>query len=160
VPQRRPVSVTIIGLFWKLIGITYFLGGLTSSCVIMNPAMLELMNDARPGAESSWRIGLVLLSVSGGFVWYSADGFLKLRPWARISIEMISWLALATFIGFGVYLITLLKHQPEVFFAGLGAPMGPVMSAICATGVVLLLAMIGLLRGTTIREAVQRGMMR
>ena len=154
-PQRRPVSITIIGWFWKFIGIFYCLGGLTSNWTVLNPAMLELMNETRPGAESSWRIGLVLVSVSGGFVWYSAVDFLKLRAWARTSIEAISWLALVTFIGLGVYLITLLNHQPEVFFAGWGAPIGPVMSAICGTAVVVLIVMIGLLRGTTIREAVR-----
>ena len=154
-PQRRPVSVTTIGWFWKFTGILYCLGGLTSTFAVMNPAMLELLDETRPGAASLWRIGLILLSFSGGFVWYSAVGFLKLRAWARTSIEIISWLALATFVGLGVYLITLLNHQPEVFFAGWGAPVGPVMSAICATGVVVLIAMIGLLRGTTIREAVR-----
>ena len=154
-PQRRPVSVTIIGWFWKFLGIVYCLGGLSSTCVVSNPAMVELMNETRSGVEASWRIGLVLLSLSGGFAWYSAVRFLKLRAWARTSIETISWLALAAFIGAGVYLIWLLIYLPQVFFAGWGAPMGPVASAICGAAIVVLIVMIGFLRGRTIREAVR-----
>jgi hypothetical protein len=155
VPQRIPVSVAIIGWLWKFIGIVYFLGGLSSTCAVSNPAMLELMNATRSGAATSWRIGLVLLSVSGGFVWYSAVGFLKLRAWARTSIETICWLALVAVMGLAGYFINLLFRQPEVFFTGLGAPIGPVVLAICGAAAVVLIVMIGFLRGATIREAVR-----
>ncbi|MBW2290780.1 MAG: hypothetical protein JRG94_00560 [Deltaproteobacteria bacterium] len=153
--QRRPVSITIIGRFYKIIGISYFLGGLGSTCAVSNPAMVKLMSETQPGAGSSWRIGLVLLSVAGGFIWYSAIGFLDLRAWARASIETISWLVLATFVGGGVYLSRLLIRMPEVFFAGLGAPVGPVLSAICGAAIVVWIVMICFLRGRTIREAVR-----
>jgi hypothetical protein len=154
-PQRKPVSVAIIGRFYQFIGICYFLGGLSSTCAVSNPAMVKLMSETQPGLELSWRIGLVLLSVAGGFTWYSAVRFLELRAWARTSIETISWLALATFVGVGVYLSRLLIHQPEVFFAGWGAPMGPVLSAICGAAIVVWIVMICFLRGRTIREAVR-----
>jgi hypothetical protein len=115
--------------------------------------MVELMNEARPGAAGTWRFGTVLLGVSGGFVWYSAAAFLRLRAWALTSIEAITWLALLACIGMGLYLVTVLTRQPEAFFAGWGTPVGPVLSAICGAALVVLIGMIGLLRGRTVREA-------
>jgi hypothetical protein len=97
--------------------------------VTFNPATLELMKDARLGGDSAWRFGLVVLGISGGFVGYSGVSFRKLRAWSRTSLEMVSWLALVACIGIGVYLISLFIGQPEVFFAGCGAPIGPVLLA-------------------------------
>jgi hypothetical protein len=135
------------------IGIFCCLGGFSTTCTAFNPAMVELMSEARPGAAGAWRFGTVLLGVSGGFVWYSAAAFLGLRAWARTSIEATTWLTLLACIGMGGYLITLLIRQPEVFFAGWGTPVGPVLSAVCGAAVVALLAMIRFLRGRTVREA-------
>lgn len=152
-PQPRPVSVTVIGRLWMFIGIFYCLGGLSTAFTAFNPAMVELMNEARPGSAGTWRFGTVLLGVSGGFVWYSAAAFLRLRAWALTSIEAITWLALLACIGAAGYLVTLYVRQPEVFFAGWGTPAGPVMSVICATALGVSIAMIRLLRGRAVREA-------
>jgi len=122
--------------------------------VAFNPATLELMKDARLGGDSAWRFGLVVLGISGGFVCYSGVNFLRLRAWARTSLETISWLALISCLGLGVYLISVFIGQPEVFFAGWGAPIGPVLLAICGASGVVFIVMIGFLRGRTIREAV------
>ena len=53
----------------------------------------------------------------------------------------------------GVYVLRLSIRQPEVFFAGWGAPMGPVLLVMCGTAAVVLIVMLGFLRGTTIRKA-------
>jgi uncharacterized membrane-anchored protein len=137
----------------------YFFGGVSSAYVMTsNPGLIELMK-----VEPAWRLGvfkLVLLGVLGGFVWYSGVNFLRLRAWARTSVETISWLALVIFLGIGVYFITLFIRLPEVFFfSGFPSPspvpLGPVALAICGMAVVVLIVIISFLRGKTIREAVR-----
>lgn len=131
--------------------------------MLSNPALVDLMEEARPvAAGPTWRFGLpglVAMGLLGGFVWYSGVSFLRLRAWARISLEAISWLALVAFLGIGVYLIRLFIGLPEIFFfSGLDpsarVPLGPVLLATCGIAVVVLIVMIGFLRGNTIREAV------
>ena len=110
---------------------------------------------ARPGAGPTWRFGLILLGVASGFVWYSGTSLLRLRAWARTSIEVISWLALVAFLCLGAYVMAILNRQPEVFFAGVPVPIGPVLLAVSGASVAVLIVMVRLLRGRTIRDAVR-----
>ena len=152
-PQRRPASVTIIGWLFTFFGAIQCIGGLSTACVAANPAFVELMADAQPGAL--WRYYPLVAGVLGGFAWYSGRSFLGLQGWARTSLETISWLGLAGSLAAGVHVVGLYFRQPEVFFAGIGAPIGPALLVVCAMAAVVLSVMIGFLRGATVRAAVR-----
>jgi len=91
--MKRPITLLVVAWFWILIGL------LLSTLFI-----LGLIDDVTRG-QGYHLIGLALLLLFGIFIPICGIYLLKLRPWARISLEVISGVSLVISWGFMAWLI-------------------------------------------------------
>jgi hypothetical protein len=105
---------------------------------------------------------LVLQSIVAILAVGAGTALLRLKAWARMTLEVLSWLALAYCVGFGIYWMyiwfSMARHTPDGgvgriadIFQFMGALMGAVVIAVFA---VPLWIMIRYLRGSEVRAAI------
>jgi hypothetical protein len=112
--DARPTAVGVIGWSWVVLGTLMVLGG------GLGLAMAWLMSELGISAQSLNTTGLGGLGLSGwvarhlvpmsmwqgvigAVVLYIAIMFLRLRPWARTVLEVLTWVTLAYTVGSGLY---------------------------------------------------------
>ena len=173
--MKRPRSVTVIGWIW--IGIGSLM--LFSSMMALTMFVVQVRPHFEGAGAGSgldklpWfgrfflRNVEVFAAAQAGlaiFVIVSGRYFLKLRLWARTSLEAVSWLGLAYVVGFGIFFgITFIRT-----FASGEVQGGPPFVFIAIVVPIMLVVMVGVhavplgviiwfLRGKTIRGAMNRG---
>jgi len=173
--MQRPRSVTVIAWIWIVLGALTFFPGvlLLAALLVMDVPLVSPPGPALPKSFplaflilhwlGRWTPIVLILWTAGGCVaLVSGIYFLKLRTWARTSLEVLSWLGLL-YLGY-LTLYNLLEWI-IVAFPGGPRPMPVVrdMRAVIGgiAGIVifvvasatLLILMIKFLRGETIRNA-------
>ncbi len=169
---KRLTSVTVIGWLWICIAIFMALSGIMSSLMFflfIGPEMQEAQKQLSEQAESVFfpmflfeYFGVLsLLQVAFAiFVIFSGIMFLKLRSWARLSLEVISWLSLLYIVVFGIFWVFSWVTITGQAATGDGAEMlgafqviGAIMgTVICLVFAVPLGFIIRFLRGAELRQ--------
>ena len=170
----RPTGLTITAWLWIVMGVLMLFSGLMGAIAYFTIGHMGPLPEAPPDAPAVFGVMtslfeyfglLVLAQAAVAIVAVSAGiALLQLRAWARMAIEVLSWLAFAYFVGFGVLWLVMwlamtgdMPHGGEHMGAGmiqvLGAAMGVVVTALFA---VPLAIMIRYLRGAEARNAVSR----
>jgi hypothetical protein len=164
--SERPTALKVVSGLWFGLGVWKLLA--TSLSFIHLIGLQIAMADSSPamgfGAgimpwmlAGGWVLTLVqwgiaaLITVSAYYLW-------KLRPWARLSLEIVSWVSLVVVAGFGAFwmyvFLEATSHAPRSMRAQFDW-MGWLALALF-TGVSIALGVsIGLLRGRSIRAAVR-----
>ena len=177
---KRPAAVTALGWIFIAVGALMVLSatfGLFTSAIMMRAVP---QGEIPPFPKEAGWAGVVFTLVfryfgvlaaaqiaAGVFTIVTAASFLKLKAWARTTLELLNWMELAYLIGFAILWVTVwismsaeIPHetaQGALFPSGLfgafgafGAVMGVVGILVYAvpTGIV-----IWLLRGRTVRGA-------
>jgi lysylphosphatidylglycerol synthetase-like protein (DUF2156 family) len=102
------------------------------------------------------QLGLAVVAIVAGIQ------FLKLRPWARAALEILSWISLIYVVGFGLFWVSTWSTMTGQFPQQQDAPfdmetfkiVGLVMGAFVTLAFAVPLAiMIKYLRGKVVREA-------
>jgi hypothetical protein len=172
--RARPTAVSVIGWIW--VGLAALMAFSGAMAFVAHRFVVGPMRRAMPLAEGTpppefnpvfgflfqYFDSLALVQVAfAGVILYSAVMFLRLRPWARVSVEAITWLALVYVVGFGVFwVLTWLRtvpvetppsvQVPSGAFQVLGGGMGTVITLVFSVPLVVLLTF---LRGTPVRAA-------
>ncbi len=175
---RRPAAVTVIGWVWIGLAALKGLSGafaFVAYTFVLGPQLRALGPAAGPppgefGLVSGFlahHFGALALAqvVVAVVILVSAIMFLRLRAWARLSLELVTWLAIAYIVGFGAFWVTAwLQLAPAVpptarpnfpataFRVG-GAVMGATMMLMFGAAFVVLLRS---LRSATVRTAFSR----
>ena len=170
---ERPRSVTVLGWLWLVVAV-FGLGK-----ALVNLAVWKVLEPAAPSlfgnlADRVPRLPFLrpLLShltlvISAQALWWAAVvvaaiGLLRLRRWARVTIQGVCWALLAYILGFAVFWATLWPEvpvrgasaaSPATFRAGEFAGLLAVSAFVGAA----LITMIVLLRSRKVREAFARG---
>jgi tellurite resistance protein TehA-like permease len=98
---------------------------------------------------------LALLQAGFGlFGLWSGIHFLKLEPWSRTALEVLTWVLLVFVVAFGIFWlfmwIWMARNAPSLAFTVMGAVMGTCITALYA---VPLGIMLKYLRGEKVRNA-------
>jgi hypothetical protein len=111
---ERPKAVTVIGRLWIVLAALSLFRSLVNLILwsVLQPALPSLFNMAVTQQPQTWFLeplfrhfvawetARALLAVAIGV---SAYFFLRLRPWARVAIEVVTWLALLYAACFAVF---------------------------------------------------------
>jgi hypothetical protein len=171
---KRPRSVTVIAWVWIITGVLMVV---SSVVLLLAYTMVKKMAAGQPfppampaeleallplfghvGLSISIQLASAVITLVAGIA------FLKLRAWARTTIEAICWLSLLYVVGLGIYgtfsLAGLAGNMPRGAlpvsggaFTAVAVVAGIVVTAVFA---VPLAVMIRSLRGREIREAVRK----
>lgn len=162
----RPKAVTIIGRLWLVLAV-YFLGK-----DLVNLAIWKVLQPDAPSIFGSFGIQeprLRLLRplfahmtafLTAQAVWWAVVGvaafaLLRLRPWARVAVQGVSWVLLAYGAALGLFWVLLPGRGvgvPALSHQALG--LVSLVAVLAAAG---LITMIVLLRAPRVREAFERG---
>jgi len=170
---EEPASVKVIGwLFIAVAGIMIISG--TMAYMVQNsmkqtagtfpPPTADMPGSFQFMAILFRHVGL-LAAVQVAFgvvVIFAGTQFLKLRPWARTALEVVSWLGLVYVLGFGTFMVVswvgMSNRMPVASSAQGAPPMFGIMGLV--TGVVVIavwtvpiVLIIKILRGPKIRDA-------
>lgn len=173
----RPTSVTVISWVWIVIGCLMILGGAMG---FFSYTMMQEMSGGQafpselpPDVPGSFKPMMVIFSnfqiIAALQVFIaiiaivSGIQFLKLRSWARTTLEGLTWLSLTYIIVFGLYWIYMWvsmtgsipqEHmQPGMeYFKYFGVIMGTIVNLIFGAPLVIMLIK---LRGSVIRNVVK-----
>lgn len=100
--EKRPTAVSVIGWFWIIVG--GFMTLASVSVLLQEPPSESLIREmSKDSSLGAWvfrhYVLFALLQVAVAQVAIvSGIGFLRLRKWARIALEVLSWLGVA-FVG-------------------------------------------------------------
>jgi hypothetical protein len=108
--NKRPMCITVIGWFWIIIGVVIFLGS-----VMMLFSFFVVRIDQ---INQSILIPLVLIPISILII-ASGISFLKLKPWTRKILEILSWLAIILSFGDGIFGVVHLSSYKPLLWDGL-----------------------------------------
>lgn len=170
--RKRPRSVTLIGRVWLVLAVLYMLRSLVNLIFwkllqMGAPGLLRSVAEQSPYAwflRPLFRHLAALMSVqviASALVGFSAYQLLRLRPWARVAMQVVCWFALAflgSFTAFWAWFwpkaaAAQAATDPsfsEHSYGEIGLLAGVVIClAVCAG----LAVMIALLRGSKVREA-------
>lgn len=165
---KKNTSVKVIGWIFIVIGGLMIFSGVMalivhSSIRQMGGSFPPMSSDA-PGSFHIMAtlfehiVPLVTIQITFGvFMSYAGSQFLKLRPWARAALEIISWLGLAYVICFGIFFINSWVNISTPAHDTM-PPMFNTMGLITAIVIVIVQAapivvIIKFLRGPAIRDA-------
>ena len=167
--KMRPTSVTVIGWMFVIFAILLVLSGCMSFIFAelirkMPEAYQEMPIDinqlfkSMPFAFSSIMIFSILQIVYGVVILVSGIYFLKLKSWARITLEVISWFGLlATLVSavLGVLGFTAsLKVLSELGFTQINIVLGIIVYlVITIIFIIPIIVIIKALRGRVLKEA-------
>ena len=120
------------------------------------PAMRNAPMDAGSGVVLGLHYVFAIAAIAAGVQ------FLKLRPWARATLEVLSWISLALVAVLGVTWMVM-WNSIVMKMLGPGAPTGTLFAiglgvdlALVALSAIPLWMMIRFLRSTPVRAAMQR----
>ena len=170
--MERPTGVTITAWLWIVMGglmiLSALMGGFAYT-MIGNMGPLPPPSSDMPAGSAVmgyfFRYFGVLLLLQGIValiaIWAGAS-LLRLKQWARTTIEVLSWIGLLYMVGFGIFWVytwvAMTSEVPPhggqvdpVSFQLMGAVMGVVITAVFA---VPLGIMIRYLRGAEVRTAI------
>lgn len=171
--SKRPTGITITAWLWIVMGIlmvpTGLMGGFAYSTMQHMGPPPTVPPDMPPGfalMTGMFRyFGFLLIAqtVVAILAIWGGIALLKLKAWARTTIEVLSWLTLLYCLGFGIFWIylwiSMTGQMPKGgapvdtnMFQIMGAVMGLVITAVFA---VPLWIMIRYLRGAEVRTAIQ-----
>jgi hypothetical protein len=173
---KRPTSITVISWVWIGIGILMVFGGFMG---FISYAVMQVMSEGQPFPpdlppefQAEFKPMMLLfrnfhILAGAQFIIaiiaiLSGIYFLKLRSWARTTLEGLTWLSLLYIIAFGIYWvyiwISITGNIPQdemgrgmEYFKYFGAVMGAVINLMFAAPLVI---MIVTLRGKTIKSVV------
>ena len=168
---RRSTSITVIGWIWICIAAFMAFSGFMASVVyylFLGPEMQQA-RDQLPEQQVGplftfmfeyFGVLSVFQVLFAVFIVYSAIMFLRLKAWARLSLEIITWLSLLYIVGFGLFWIvswfSMTGQIPDDqgaemlgAFQIFGAIMGAVITLVFAVPLGII---IKYLRGEKIRE--------
>ena len=175
-PERqteRPKAVTVIGRVWLVLAVLFLVRSLINlaswKLVQMGaPGLLKTFTEQSPYAwllRPLLRHLTALLSteaIVSALVGLSAFELLRLRPWARVAMQIVCWFALAYVVCFTAFWAWLwpkaaaakaaANHSLSPHAYGTGLIVGV---AVCLALGAALAVMIALLRSSRIREAFQ-----
>lgn len=168
-PAERPTAVTVIGWVWivyaavKLFGgvwglVAWRLGGLRDFVVGPGSPTILPMAILRT-AFGRFAVALTAQILFASAVLIAATALLRMRPWARTAIEVLSWLGLCYVGTFGLVWIWVWRRtaldasRPEsTRFAALAFALGAVVVLAFA-----FVSMIRALRSEEVRRAFRGG---
>ena len=152
---QRPTCITVIGWLWIIIGIYMAVGGLMISLFYYSsfrPAMSTGSSEV-PLFIKLFPLIIVIQVNVGALAFVAGRNFLKLRPWARTTLEVLSWLGLTYVIGvLIIWIYQWLSINSESNMGIVGCLM-----AVFITGVfsVPLIIIIRTLRGNVVKTAIE-----
>lgn len=167
---KRPTGITITAWLWIV------MGGLMMFSAVMGGVAYSMMGEmgAPPSTEMPPEFALMnsvfqnfgaLLLIQGCVAivaFWAGISLLRLRQWARTTIEILSWIGFLYTVGFGIFWIYMwVAMTGQVPTQGgsdgadsfqlMGAVMGGIVTAVFA---VPLWIMIRYLRGAEMRDAI------
>ncbi len=160
--MKRPTGITITAWLWIVMGGFAYM--MISKAGPLPPASGDMPADFKTISYLFQYFGVFIL-LQGVFaliaIWAGVS-LLRLKRWARTTIEVLSWIALLYTVGFGIFWVymwismtnTMPQHGGPIDsgpFQWLGAAMGTIITAIFA---VPLWIMIRYLRGAEVRTAI------
>lgn len=173
--RGRPGAVTLIGCVWLGVGAVMAVFGVRN--LVLYLMLYRFVPHPGPGGAAavpdpvSAVVGYVLVHHFGtlavvqvalaGFVLVSAVMFLRLRPWARLSLELMTWLVLVFAVGLAADSLLMRERAArwlsetgvqmpiDLFLEGRPLPASPAMLVAWLPPIVLL----RYLRGTMVRLA-------
>jgi hypothetical protein len=170
---RRPVGIAIAAGLWIAMGALMILGAVMGGFAyfmmnVMGPPLPPPSANMPPAfamMESIFQyfgVLIVLQFILAVIAIWAGVALLRLKPWARATIEILSWLAFLYTVGFGIFWVYLwcsmtgLMPKDDTSINSemiqiMGMVMGVVITAMFA---VPLGIMIRYLRGTEARAAV------
>ena len=156
--EPRPTCVTVIGWAWIIIGGLLCLSGIMA---IFYPITMELTSETHFIAPQNVAGVLVLLGLLavvlmgiGVLGLVSGVSFLKMTPWSRRVLEILTWLALvyvAVLGTIGVY--TMMSEAGRESAPGLRIMAAFWVALVIGLYVVPLVIMLRYLRGRKVRNA-------
>lgn len=173
--KKRPTSVTVIGWIFIVVAVLMILGGAMGLVAFsfIHPSGGSTVPPMPKDVGRTFAVMSIVFQYFGLlaslqivfaiFILIAGIQFLKLRAWARIALEIVSYLGLIYTVGFGTFWVVSWISVtsrfpvaestvgPPALFNIFGAVMGIVVIAVC---VVPLIVIIKFLRGETIKEAV------
>jgi hypothetical protein len=170
---ERPRAITVIGWIWIVVGGLYFLRGVVDLVMwkALQPAAPALLREVesrdpelrflRPMFEHLTAIKFAQL-IAGAAVAFSAYQFLRLRPRARVVIQIVCWIVLcyvlalaALWIRIWTRAFALAPDDPR--FAGshgrISLALGLGVSLALATALIVVIV---LLRSSDVRHVFER----
>lgn len=173
--EKRPTSVSVIAWTWIVTGAFMVFSGIMS--LLMVSAMPSLTSQLPHAPNMPQGVGL-MMGMFRYFGWLIAAQlvlavvaivagyeFLKLRPWARAGLEILSWISLIYVVGFGVFWLStwstmtgqLPQQQDVPFDMATFRIVGLAVAAVVTLAFAIPLGiMIKYLRGKVVREAILR----
>jgi hypothetical protein len=169
---KRPTGITITAWLWIVMGglmiLSALMGGFAYTTIGKMRPLLPPSTDMPAGSSVMNSIfqyfGLLLLlqGIVAVLAIWAGVSLLRLKQWARTTIEVLSWIALLYTVGFGIFWVytwvAMTSQVPThgapvdpVSFRLMGAVMGVVVTAIFA---VPLWIMIRYLRGAEVHMAI------
>ncbi|MDI6808792.1 MAG: hypothetical protein QME66_07410 [Candidatus Eisenbacteria bacterium] len=173
--RRKPTGLVVIAWTWIITGTYMVFSGVmalaSSSFVSQIPFMVGIPGEIGPGFGLLMNIirHFALFAMAqiamAAIIIASAVALLKLRPWARTVIEVMSWLFLVSVAGsflFGIFVWSAMTRQLPHDEVSLNMGHLRVAAFMMVFFVTLACAiplgvMIKYLRGETVRDAVHKG---
>jgi hypothetical protein len=141
--EPRPTVVSVVGWAWLVLGVLLVAGGIAAIAILL------VAPEAR-SVRGILRIGSATVELPMGVVGFiAARAFLRLAPWSRSALEVLSWLLLVGMLASTVGML-LQAGSPEQFGSWMMAGVGLVSVLVYGTPVAL---MIRSLRSQKVRSA-------
>jgi len=164
--MRRPTAVTVIAWVWIVLGGFACLGSLWGGFgyIMIHSAAQQ----APPPDEMDWFFsffGVAVLAQTGVGTLAIVAGtrFLKLRTWARMCLEVLSWFAVVFLVGYSIFwsiiwfILTGESGAEGPHGFGMMRIIAPLMGLLMMGGFAIpFVLMIRSLRSTKVRAAVNR----
>jgi len=153
--EKRPTCVTVIGWAWIIIG---GLMCLSATMGLITSTLISSMSQNGANMPTMFRIFPLIAIIQIGvavFSIVSGINFLKLKAWARNTLEAMTWLLLTFVLGFMVFWtfswLSATSGRGPDGFGMMGAIMGVVMTGIYGVPLGIMLVY---LRGPKVKNAI------
>lgn len=158
--EKRPTSISVIGWAWIVIGSLMCLSAVMALLVSLTISQAAAQTDTDhnvPAILGFFPLLALIQMVFAILGIVSGVNFLKMKSWARTTLEILSWLLMVFVAGFGIFWIiswiVMTRGKAPAGFGIMGVVMGTVVLAIYG---IPLGIMIKYLRGKKNRSAVNR----
>jgi hypothetical protein len=137
--EKRPTCVTVIGWVWIIQGAFMCFSAvmaLFASVMMISQIPATIPNDPEnQNLPAIFRFFPLLAIVQIGAALFgiiSGVNFLKLKPWSRNALEILTWLVLVFVVGFMLFWVgswlPMTSNNAPIGFSMMGAIMGVVIS--------------------------------
>jgi len=106
--EKRPTSVTVISWAWIIIGALMFFSG-AMAIFANNLASSNLSDIDKPLMMKLFPVMALIQMCIAAIGFYSGIRFLKLVQWARLYLEILTWIVALFLIGFMIFFFTQLS---------------------------------------------------